>query len=148
MTKFLEELGCAMKFKGKEIELEKGDTNGLLYNKLYSELELAKKYKSNLKSLIRKSMIQASYTYDFYYVNYDKRTNTYYLEYFNQGHRDREKISKKRAKEYGIGAIYTSFNHDEYMHKDDSTLNYIAYRVENKLKDMGREDFIQGESNK
>lgn len=130
-NKFINELNDYLE-KGQKKEI-KENMNGILYNQICEEIDLAKKYKSKLNGIIKECMINESYEYDFWYVNYGKKEKSYFLNYFNDGHSNRIKLTQKEVEnKYQVGAIYVPVGKDG-VYKNDNMLTSIKIDVESKL---------------
>ena len=78
INEFMIELQNALENPKNNISIDKS-----FYNEIYSELELAPKYKEKLENIIRDSMLEYSYETEFLYVNYDEKNNKYYIDYYD-----------------------------------------------------------------
>ena len=65
------------------------------YNDIYKELPLGSKYRENLSNIILECMKDMSYEKDFFYCDYDAKTNEYYLEYYCDGEIERFGLTEK-----------------------------------------------------
>ena len=69
----------------------------------------------------------------FKYNDNSKENNTYYLDYYEDGHRTREKIPKKLAREkYNFGGIYAGTGKDD-LHRYDNMISAIVTSVNSEL---------------
>lgn len=71
-------------------------------NEIYNDIPLASKYKDQLKDIINQSFEKMSYDKAFFYFDYDKIENKYYLDYYNEGDITRTEFTKKEYKELGM----------------------------------------------
>ena len=131
----------------KEIEkqlstINKKDKNGILYNLMKKMIPIPKQYKGKLNSLIRDALESESMHNEISYITYDKKTNTYYLDTYNEAERSREKISKKVAEEIGIGM--TCFKDDKNkIYANSEQLSHVMLGLWEGLADEKHsEDFL------
>lgn len=89
-------------------------------NELYSEISLASKYKEKFESIINECLKEISYKGDFYYFDYDKQKQEYYLEYYSNGEVERFPATEDDIKNttFTIGTFWCPFGKDEVIPAD------------------------------
>ena len=105
-----------------------------LYNEIYNDLELAPKYKNQLEEIIKDSMLEYSYDTEFLYVNYDEKSNKYYVDYYD-GDVTKINVTKKELQDanHKVGAFYVPLDEDfleEVDYVKDSIKESVKYKLE------------------
>jgi len=93
------------KTKIKEIDESKDELDNILEkdtpfdtviaNKIYNENSLAVKYKDELEDILEECFENMSYERDFYYFDYDKENDVYYLDKYSEGEITRTEYTKE-----------------------------------------------------
>lgn len=132
ISEFMNELQNALDNPKNNISIDKS-----FYNEIYSELELAPKYKEKLENIIRDSMLEYSYETEFLYVNYDEKNNKYYIDYYD-GDVTRINVTQKELQEanHKVGAFYVPILDGEYLEEVDYVKDSIKESVKYKLEDL------------
>ena len=124
----------------KEFENSLSNKSRSIYEQLLEDHELASKYKGKLKGFIKEGMKDVSRDYDenFKYIEYNSKSNNYYIYDFSQGNFKRTKTTLKELKKsnLSIGNIYSINKNNqlerdfaiEYQVKDD--VNYALWNLE------------------
>lgn len=113
--------------------------NNNLFNEILEEVELASKYKSKLQSAINKCLKDMSYERDFYYFDYDTRTQKYFLDYYCEGQRERFDLSNEEIKEYqkyGNTFYEPSERKTGHMIESDNLKDWMKYEVQSNLLNL------------
>ena len=105
-----------------------------LYNEIYNDLELAPKYKNQLEEIIKDSMLEYSYDTEFLYVNYDEKSNKYYVDYYD-GDVTKINVTKKELQDanHKVGEFYVPLDEDfleEVDYVKDSIKESVKYKLE------------------
>ena len=132
INEFMIELQNALENPKNNISIDKS-----FYNEIYSELELAPKYKEKLENIIRDSMLEYSYETEFLYVNYDEKNNKYYIDYYD-GDVTRINVTKKELQEanHKVGAFYVPILDGDFLEEVDYVKDSIKESVKYKLEDL------------
>ena len=132
IREFMNELQNALENPKNNISIDKS-----FYNEIYSELELAPKYKEKLENIIRDSILEYSYETEFLYVNYDEKNNKYYIDYYD-GDVTRINVTQKELQEanHKVGAFYVPILDGEYLEEVDYVKDSIKESVKYKLEDL------------
>ena len=132
ISEFMNELQNAVENTNDNISIDQS-----FYNEIYSELELAPKYKEKLENIIIDSMLEYSYETEFLYVNYDEKNNKYYIDYYD-GDVTRINVTKKELQEanHKVGAFYVPILDGEYLEEVDYVKDSIKESVKYKLEDL------------
>ena len=113
--------------------------NGIknLYDEIYDEMDLAKKYGKELNTIINECFENESYNRDFLYVNYDKDKNSYFMDYYSEGQIERTELTKKEMQDYNykVGSIYTIVGDDRLLEDEDIKTN-IKMDIEDELDNL------------
>ena len=114
-----------------------------LYNEIYNDLELAPKYKNQLEEIIKDSMLEYSYDTEFLYVNYDEKSNKYYVDYYD-GDVTKINVTKKELQDanHKVGAFYVPLDEDfleEVDYVKDSIKESVKYKLE-QLEKRGKNE--------
>lgn len=131
VTDFINELGTALE-NNRELKV-----NSNLYNEILKDVELAPKYRNRLQSVINKCLKDMSYERDFYYFDFNKRTNKYFLDYYNDGERKRFDLTKEGLKEFKKNKItfYEPIDEDK-MVESDTLKDWMKCEVSSSLLDL------------
>ena len=132
INEFMIELQNALENPKNNISIDKS-----FYNEIYSELELAPKYKEKLENIIRDSMLEYSYETEFLYVNYDEKDNKYYIDYYD-GDVTRINVTQKELQEanHKVGAFYVPILDGDFLEEVDYVKDSIKESVKYKLEDL------------
>lgn len=116
----------------KEVENSILNKSRSIYDQLMDENELAPKYKEKLKGFIKEGMrdISRDYDEDFKYIEYNPKSNNYYIYDYSQGKFTRTKTTLKELKKnnLNIGNIY-SINKNNELERDFA----IEYQVKDDV---------------
>ena len=129
---FINELRNSLENPKSKISIDRN-----FYDEIYSELELAPKYKEKLENIIRDSMLEYSYETEFLYVNYDEKNNKYYIDYYD-GDVTRINVTKKELQEanHKVGAFYVPILDGDFLEEVDYVKDSIKESVKYKLEDL------------
>lgn len=132
ISEFMNELQNALENPKNDVSIDKN-----FYNEIYSELELAPKYKGKLENIIKDSMLEYSYDTEFLYVNYDEKNKKYYIDYYD-GDVTRINVTKKEIQEanHKVGAFYVPILNGNFLEKVDYIKDSIKESVKSKLEDL------------
>ncbi len=132
INEFMNELQNALENPKNNISIDKN-----FYNEIYNDLELAPKYKGILENIIKDSMIEYSYDTEFLYVNYDEKSNKYYVDYYD-GDVTRINVTKQELQEanHKIGAFYVPILDGDFLEEVDYVKDSIKKNVKSKLEDL------------
>lgn len=136
VEKFMKELENSL--KDKELTNSKC-TYTTIYDELLNEVDLAKKYKGKLNSIIKECMKNESYENDFWYINYDKSRNTFSMDLYSDGKYQKFPITIQDIQEnkYKVGMTYWAFE-DGRMLEEDAIKDSIKIDVDSALADLER----------
>jgi len=136
ISEFMNELQNTLENPKNNISIDKN-----FYNEIYSELELAQKYKGKLENIIKDSMIEYSYDTEFLYVNYDERNNKYYIDYYD-GDVTRINVTKNELinADYKVGDFYVPIADGEFLEEVDYVKDSIKNNVKFKLEELEKEN--------
>ena len=129
INEFMKELQNSLDNPKNKITVDRS-----LYNEIYNDLELAPKYKNQLEEIIKDSMLEYSYDTEFLYVNYDEKSNKYYVDYYD-GDVTKINVTKKELQDanYKVGAFYVPLDEDfleEVDYVKDSIKESVKYKLE------------------
>lgn len=132
ISEFMNELQNALENKKNNISIDKS-----FYNEVYSEIELAQKYKENLEDIIKDSMLEYSYDTEFLYVNYNEKNKKYYVDYYD-GDVTRILVTKKELEDahHKVGSFYFLTSDGEFVEEVDYVRDYIKEIVKSKLEKL------------
>lgn len=133
LTEFMSELNLALE-RGQELE-----SNGTLYNEMIENVELAPKYAKELQNTIDKCLNNLSYENAFYYFDYDKNTEKYFLDYYNKGEKERFELTEEEIKDYKTDDVTFYRPLDDgrgYMIASESLKDWMKYEVQSALLDL------------
>lgn len=113
------------------------DKTNNLYNEILKEMPLASKYESQLCEIIKDSMEELSYEYDFLYFDYDKNKKNYYFDLYSEGEITREYLSKDDAKDIELkkGTFWHIWDENNILESEDLKEN-IKIRTESELDSL------------
>ena len=136
ISEFMNELQKALDNPKNEITI-----NEDFYNEIYNELELATKYKDKLEDIIKDSMLEYSYDTEFLYVNYDEKSDKYYVDYYD-GDITRINVTKKELQDanHKIGSFYVPILDGDFLEEVDYVKTSIKNNVKSKLEDLEKTD--------
>jgi len=139
--------------KAKEINKSKDELDNTLEkdtpfdtvitNKIYNENPLAVKYKDQLEEIIAECFENMSYEKDFYYFDYDKENDVYYLDEYSKGEITRTEYTKKEFEKsvYTLGSFWRPYG--------DTKVVEAEYMGEGIEIDVNSElDFLDWKNNK
>lgn len=129
INEFMKELQNSLDNPKNKITVDRS-----LYNEIYNDLELAPKYKNQLEEIIKDSMLEYSYDTEFLYVNYDEKSNKYYVDYYD-GDVTKINVTKKELQDanHKVGAFYVPLDEDfleEVDYVKDSIKESVKYKLE------------------
>lgn len=136
ISEFMNELQKALDNPKNEITI-----NEDFYNEIYNELELATKHKDKLEDIIKDSMLEYSYDTEFLYVNYDEKSDKYYVDYYD-GDITRINVTKKELQDanHKIGSFYVPILDGDFLEEVDYVKTSIKNNVKSKLEDLEKTD--------
>ena len=108
-----------------------------LYDEIYEEIDLAKKYEKELNTIINECLENESYNRDLLYVNYDKNKNTYFMDYYSEGEMQRTELTKQEIQDYNykVGSIYTIVGNNRLL-EDNDVKKSIKLDIEDELDSL------------
>lgn len=129
ISEFMNELQNSLDNPTNKVTVDKS-----LYNEIYNDLELAPKYKNQLEGIIKDSMLEYSYDTEFLYVNYDEKSNKYYVDYYD-GDVTKINVTKKELQDanHKVGSFYVPLDEDfleEVDYVKDSIKESVKYKLE------------------
>ena len=138
INEFMKELQNSLDNPKNKITVDRS-----LYNEIYNDLELAPKYKNQLEEIIKDSMLEYSYDTEFLYVNYDEKSNKYYVDYYD-GDVTKINVTKKELQDanHKVGAFYVPLDEDfleEVDYVKDSIKESVKYKLE-QLEKRGKNE--------
>ena len=75
------------------------DCQTTIESEVLRDIPLATKYKNQIEDVINKCFEDMSYEKDFFYFDYDKKENKYYLDYYSDGKIERIEIPEQEIEE-------------------------------------------------
>lgn len=129
---FINELANALEDNKNKVTIDKS-----FYDEVYSDIELASKYKNELEDIIKKCMLDYSYDTDFIYVSYDEKSKKYYM-YIYDGDVIRVNVSKEDLEESNIkvGKFYYQMNNFKYLEEYTNLKIQLKKEIEFELKKL------------
>ena len=117
--------------------LTKEELATTLNMEILSEMTLATKYKEQLDDIVNKCMEELSYEYDFFYIDYDKKEEKYYIDIYFDTEKTREYLSKDDMKgmESKVGTIWHIWGQEE-MAESDGLKDIVKMDVEDVLNSL------------
>ena len=133
---FMQELENTLS-NNQRVNLKDGYTT--LYDEVLNEIDIALKYKGKLNSIIKECMKKESYENDFWYIDYDKDKNTYYMDLYSDGECQNFPITIQDIQNYNykVGMTYWAFE-DGRMLEEDAIKDSIKIDVDSALADLER----------
>lgn len=132
INKFIEELQNALNDPKNRITIDKS-----FYNEVFSDIELAPKYKNQIEDIIKRCMLDCSYNTDFIYVNYDEKTKKYYMDIYD-GDVTKVNVNKEDLEESNIkvGNFYYQMNNFNYFEEYKNLKGQLKKQIEIELKKL------------
>jgi hypothetical protein len=123
---------------GKSLE-KNADFQTTITNEIYEEIPLATKYKEQLQNIVDECMKDMSYERNFCYFDYDKKGNSYFLDYYSDGNIERVPITKEEMEESKLEkGMFFSWRDDGHIVESDGIKEGTKIDVESKLKELDR----------
>ena len=113
------------------------DFQTTIESEVLRDIPLATKYKNQIEDVINKCFEDMSYEKDFFYFDYDKKENKYYLDYYSEGKIERIEIPEQEIEESKLekGWFYAWYDNEQIVEA-----NYmkegIKSDIETKLEDI------------
>ena len=122
--------------------------NTTICNEIYQEIPLASKYKDKIENLVNKYMTELSYDRQFFYFDYDKNEDKFYLDYYyDAGKKERIEVLKDEIEGFEKGNFYYIFD-DERFVRTESLQENIKINVESDLESMEfKNNKLKGKNN-
>ena len=118
--------------------LEKNqDFQSTIESEVLRDIPLATKYKNQIKDVINKYFEEMSYEQDFFYFDYDKKENKYYLDYYSEGKIERIEIPEQEIEESKLekGWFYAWYDNEQIV-EANSIKEGIKSNIETELDIM------------
>lgn len=124
----------------KELDksLEKNqDFQSTIESEVLRDIPLATKYKNQIEDIINKYFEEMSYEQDFFYFDYDKKENKYYLDYYSDGKIERIEIPEQEIKDSKLekGWFYAWYDNEQIV-EANSIKEGIKSNIETELDIM------------
>ena len=124
----------------KELDksLEKNqDFQSTIESEVLRDIPLATKYKNQIEDVIKKYFEEMSYEQDFFYFDYDKKENKYYLDYYSEGKIERIEIPEQEIEESKLekGWFYAWYDNEQIV-EANSIKEGIKSNIETELDIM------------
>ena len=124
----------------KELDksLEKNqDFQSTIESEVLRDIPLATKYKNQIEDVINKCFEEMSYEKDFFYFDYDKKENKYYLDYYSDGKIERIEIPEQEIEESKLekGWFYAWYDNEQIV-EANSIKEGIKRNIETELDIM------------
>ena len=124
----------------KELDksLEKNqDFQSTIEIEVLRDIPLATKYKNQIEDVINKYFEEMSYEQDFFYFDYDKKENKYYLDYYSEGKIERIEIPEQEIEESKLekGWFYAWYDNEQIV-EANSIKEGIKSNIETELDIM------------
>ena len=132
-TNFTKELEKSLDNKEQEMAKQVDTT---IYDEVLNEIELAPKYKRKLKGIIKEGMIEESYEGDFWYINHNKSSDTYTMEFYSEGKCKKNPITLQDIKKYKYKVGMTYFDVEGGILEEDAIKDSIKINVEDALLEL------------
>ncbi len=131
---FIVELQNALDDPKSKISIDKS-----LYNEIYSTLDLAPKFKDKLENIIKKCILDYSYDNEFFYLNFDEKSNKYYMDIYSEGITKVE-LTKKEIQDadYRVGAFYIPIPNAN-IREEECIKDAIKNRIEYELNELNKD---------
>ena len=130
------EVDSFIKELGKSLEKNQ-DFQSTIESEVLRDIPLATKYKNQIEDIINKYFEEMSYEQDFFYFDYDKKENKYYLDYYSEGKIERIEIPEQEIEESKLekGWFYAWYDNEQIVEA-----NYmkegIKSDIETELEDI------------
>ena len=130
------EVDSFIKELGKSLEKNQ-DFQSTIESEVLRDIPLATKYKNQIEDVINKCFEDMSYEKDFFYFDYDKKENKYYLDYYSEGKIERIEIPEQEIEESKLekGWFYAWYDNEQIVEA-----NYmkegIKSDIETELEDI------------
>lgn len=126
---FIEELNNSLKKENRY--------STIIANEIYNNNPLAIKYKDKFEDIVNECMRTLSYESNFYYFDYDKINNIYYLDRYTKGEVDRAEYTEKEFKDenFKLGSFWGPYEKDKIV-EANYFKNAVAVEVDMKLHEL------------
>ena len=113
------------------------DISSILCDEIYKEIPIASKYTSQLKNIIEECMKNESYQGEFFYVDYDSKKKSYFLNCYDDGELQRTKITKREMDNSNlkIGMFYGRYEESNIV-EDESIKEGLKLDIEAELNHL------------
>ena len=110
------EVDSFIKELGKSLEKNQ-DFQSTIESEVLRDIPLATKYKNQIEDIINKYFEEMSYEQDFFYFDYDKKENKYYLDYYSDGKIERIEIPEQEIEESKLekGWFYAWYDNEQIV---------------------------------
>lgn len=130
------EFDSFIKELGKSLEKNQ-DFQSTIESEVLRDIPLATKYKNQIEDIINKYFEEMSYEQDFFYFDYDKKENKYYLDYYSDGKIERIEIPEQEIEESKLekGWFYAWYDNEQIV-EANSIKEGIKSNIETELDIM------------
>ena len=130
------EVDSFIKELGKSLEKNQ-DFQSTIESEVLRDIPLATKYKNQIEDIINKYFEEMSYEQDFFYFDYDKKENKYYLDYYSDGKIERIEITEQEIEESKLekGWFYAWYDNEQIV-EANSIKEGIKSNIETELDIM------------
>ena len=130
------EVDSFIKELGKSLEKNQ-DFQSTIESEVLRDIPLATKYKNQIEDIINKYFEEMSYEQDFFYFDYDKKENKYYLDYYSDGKIERIEIPEQEIEESKLekGWFYAWYDNEQIV-EANSIKEGIKSKIETELDIM------------
>ena len=130
------EVDSFIKELGKSLEKNQ-DFQSTIESEVLRDVPLATKYKNQIEDIINKYFEEMSYEQDFFYFDYDKKENKYYLDYYSDGKIERIEIPEQEIEESKLekGWFYAWYDNEQIV-EANSIKEGIKSNIETELDIM------------
>ena len=130
------EVDSFIKELGKSLEKNQ-DFQSTIESEVLRDIPLATKYKNQIEDVINKCFEDMSYEKDFFYFDYDKKENKYYLDYYSEGKIERIEIPEQEIEESKLekGWFYAWYDNEQIV-EANSIKEGIKSNIETELDIM------------
>ena len=113
------------------------DFQSTIESEVLRDIPLATKYKNQIEDIINKYFEEMSYEQDFFYFDYDKKENKYYLDYYSDGKIERIEIPEQEIEESKLekGWFYAWYDNEQIV-EANSIKEGIKSNIETELDIM------------
>lgn len=127
------EVDSFIKELGKSLEKNQ-DFQSTIESEVLRDIPLATKYKNQIEDIINKYFEEMSYEQDFFYFDYDKKENKYYLYYYSDGKIERIEIPEQEIEESKLekGWFYAWYDNEQIV-EANSIKEGIKSNIETEL---------------